>query len=176
MEKRTEEDEKLAGMTKLECKWVIWENWKSVRPAAASKTDYLQNMQAIAEFDNVIDFWRVWRTVPHADPSLFFMDPDTKGQAQYVSQIATKYRIEIKADWVRVVGLSIFRAPVLPTWEDTENREGGEFSASVTGLKKSQLRDIWHQLVVRIVGGSYPYGKNVRRTNQFIGHRGAGHR
>ena len=90
MEKKPEQSEEEAEMeklTKLEHKWVIWENWKSAKPKGGDKSEgkYLLNMQSIAEFDNLVSFWRVWNTLPHSDPGNFFTDPSSSTQLQYVN-------------------------------------------------------------------------------------------
>ncbi len=86
-QQQAEEEAKMKALTQLEYKWTIWENWKNVRPSPPGKSNdqYLQNMQAVAEFDNLIDFWRVWRAAPHANPGALFLDPDAHSQLQYLS-------------------------------------------------------------------------------------------
>ena len=92
MEKKLEQSEEeieMEKLTRLDNKWVIWENWKSAKPKGHDKGDgkYLLNMQSVAEFDNLISFWKVWNSLPHSDPGNFFVDPQTSKQRQYSQRI-----------------------------------------------------------------------------------------
>jgi len=75
---------KLTELTKLEHNWAIWENWEGTRAKGGDKSEgqYLLNMQAVAEFNNLIDFWRVWNKLPYSDPGNFFLDVITGKQQQ----------------------------------------------------------------------------------------------
>ena len=75
------EYEEMRAKTRLEYDWMIWENWKG--DTDKGESGYLSNMQSVAEFGNLIDFWRIWRIIPHADPGSFFVDPETFRQFQY---------------------------------------------------------------------------------------------
>jgi len=79
------EDVKMKELTKLTAKWVIWENWRIIgrgKGGEKGESQYLANMQKIAEFDNLIDFWKIWNALPHADPANLFLDPAAEKQPQ----------------------------------------------------------------------------------------------
>jgi len=78
---QTAEIKEMIEKTKLEYTWAIWENW-SFEKEELSK-DYLKTMQALAKFDNLIDFWQLWNTLPHSDPGKIFIQPGTSQQLQY---------------------------------------------------------------------------------------------
>jgi hypothetical protein len=80
--KLDEDEERIISLTKLGYTWVIWENWQR-GDTAESEKDYISNMQQIAEFDNLVSFWQLWNTIPHANPSNYFMDCENLKQKQY---------------------------------------------------------------------------------------------
>jgi hypothetical protein len=66
---------------KLKHKWNLWEQWENIGAKMKSE-DYLENMQVVGTFDNLVDFWRVWNHIPHALPSNYFYNVENKTQTQ----------------------------------------------------------------------------------------------
>ena len=68
------EESKIISRAKLTYEWVIWEHWqnlggKTIKGQTAE--DYKKDLKQVAEFDNLITFWQMWRCLPHADPKNF---------------------------------------------------------------------------------------------------------
>jgi len=68
------EESELKSMTKLKYKWVLWEQLQGEEKAQKGlvQKQYMENLQEVAEFDNLISFWQLWNTVPHANPANCF--------------------------------------------------------------------------------------------------------
>jgi hypothetical protein len=80
-EKIASEEEEMKKKTKLSFEWAIWESLDSMGGMSAkmqSQKDYLANIHTIGEFNNLISFWQLWNSIPHADPCNFFTIPDEK--------------------------------------------------------------------------------------------------
>ena len=72
----------LRSMLGLQEKWSVWEQWQPIGDSKRTQRDddYMRNMQRLAEFDNLIDFCRVWNYIPHSDPAAYFASAEAVGQ------------------------------------------------------------------------------------------------
>jgi hypothetical protein len=90
--KQTEES-KMKDLTKLKHKWSVWEQLSGGEKAHKGlvEKEYMENMQEIAEFGDLISFWQLWHTIPHANPAesfAFYHDEmQTSVQHQYVHRV-----------------------------------------------------------------------------------------
>jgi len=84
-EEEKNEEFEMRKLTKISHKWAFWENWKRVKPSRGEMEEkqYLDNMQAVAAFDNLIDFLKIWQNLHYGTPSLFFLCPEKSQQNQY---------------------------------------------------------------------------------------------
>ena len=89
--KQTEENE-MKELTKLKYIWVVWEQLQGTDKTQKGlvEKEYMENMQGVGEFGNLISFWQCWHAIPHANPANCFTyyddEQQTSVQAQYVSK------------------------------------------------------------------------------------------
>lgn len=85
-EKIIVEEEEIKKLTKLQFEWALWENYDTMEGMSAksqTQQDYLANIRSIGEFNNLISFWQLWNSLPHADPGNFFTCLDEKKATLY---------------------------------------------------------------------------------------------
>jgi hypothetical protein len=161
----------LGELTQLQYAWTVWENWQGPSAKGAEEEkQYLQNMQQIAEFGNLIDFWEVWNGIPHADPGELFYGPQGTQQTLYFLVIMCS--VVINQQSVHINGVCVFRSGVHPRWEDALNASGGEFSTTLKQPSKDDIKRKWDKLVIRTIGGIYTHASNVtglRVVDKFRG-------
>ena len=116
--KNGEKNEDLKQSLKLQTSWTLYDHEKS------TNTDYDKSTRKIGSFDNIIDFWTFFNTVP--GPSSLFFQKET-GKPYYIFN-------EKKRE---IASISLFRTGVEPKWEDPKNIKGSEIS-----LRKFYNKDL----------------------------------
>jgi len=116
--------------------WCIWEHQNPSGP-----TNYGDNLSKIGTFDTVNNFFRYWNNIPF--PNSFFH---------------TKFRGRLKmGDPPRdIVGFSMFKEGIHPSWEDPVNCNGAEWRIRKFNHKNPvyELEGIWIRLLLLVVGES----------------------
>ncbi|CAM9239833.1 unnamed protein product [Phaeothamnion confervicola] len=121
----------------LSHRWRIWEH-----KVTNSKGQWGDNMQCVADFNTVEDFWRYYNNIPR--PSQVFYD----GQ--------TRKRVGDRT----VDGYSLFKEGIKPEWEDEANANGGEWSCRKS-MPIMQVDRFWENLVLGCIGETIDPGDDV---------------
>ncbi|KAL7570354.1 hypothetical protein ACA910_017194 [Epithemia clementina (nom. ined.)] len=124
----------------LQNEWVLWEHKSTTNTGsnASSKQNSNQwkdNMNALAEFSTVQDFWRNFNHIP--TPSQVFFDGDC--------------RKKVGPDGRTIEEFSLFKKGIEPEWGDPANAEGGEWFCRQS-LEGEVLDLYWQNLVLAVVG------------------------
>jgi len=93
----------------LKTSWTLYDHEKG------TKTDYEKNTRMVGNFDNVIDFWSYFNSVP--GPSSLFFQKET-GKPYYMFNGKKR----------EIASISLFRTGIEPRWEDPKNTNGSDLS------------------------------------------------
>ncbi|MDR3735313.1 MAG: hypothetical protein P4L10_07235 [Acidobacteriaceae bacterium] len=65
------EVEEMKTSTKLAGAWVFWAQFQGgdKDPKIQMEKEYMQNLQAVGDFDNLITFCQLWNNLPHGNPA-----------------------------------------------------------------------------------------------------------
>ena len=125
----------------------------AVSPAQAEEPSSAGALGATRLYDN----WTLWAHLPH----------DTDWSVKSYKQIMTFGSVEEAAALMRALPeplvrncmLFLMRKGVLPTWEDSKNRNGGCFSYKVNN---KAVASVWRQLSYTLVGEGLSSDPKVR--------------
>ena len=109
----------------LSRKWSFYEVYESYpfkRSDKPKDKDYLENINTVGTFDNLLDFAFFWKTMPYSKLTPLFNDPHG---------IVKK----IKDKDLKIGSLALFLDKVQPMWEDPINSMGGEYSIKLTNAE-----------------------------------------
>jgi hypothetical protein len=71
--KEIEETElkQMKELAKLKYIWIVWEQFAGGDKSQKGlvEKEYMDNMQVIGEFGDLITFWQYWNSIPHANPA-----------------------------------------------------------------------------------------------------------
>ena len=130
----------LKNSLKLTTSWTLYDHEKS------TNTDYDKSTRKIGSFDNILDFWSIFNTVP--GPSSLFFQKET-GKPYYMYNDKKR----------EVASLSLFRSDIEPKWEDPKNINGSEFSLRKFYNKDLApiifLENLWLNLAVACIGEQF---------------------
>jgi translation initiation factor 4E len=106
----------------LEHAWVIWYDSRRLHTAKAENT-WLENLQTVAIFNTVEDFW------------------------------STYNHIKRPADLEFGANYHMFKEGVKPMWEDEANKKGGKWVMTLNAKEdSSRLDELWELLLLSIIG------------------------
>ena len=82
------EEKEMKGLTKLKHIWVIWEQLQGTDKTQKGlvEKEYMENMQGVGEFGDLISFWQCWHSIPHANPANCFTYYDDYEQTSVQTQ------------------------------------------------------------------------------------------
>lgn len=105
----------------LKGRWVFWEHFEDVSGGVKDRTKgYMNTMQKVAWFNDLISFVNVWQNIPHSDVANYFYDKNRTDQSVPLLKLEDTQR--------RINAISVFKKGIEPTWEDVINTQGGDFS------------------------------------------------
>ena len=125
----------------LRHRWVFWEQAREEEPCAS----YNELTREIASISSVLDFWRVFSSIPQ--PSELLSPSDSTRPPSTVGSYM------------------LFKEGVRPEWEDKANSDGGhfQFTLSLTTVRKGDLPpsvsslalldEFWNNLILAMIGG-----------------------
>ena len=104
---------------------------------------YDDNCDVLCTFSTIQDFWRYYNNIPK--PSEFFQIGD--GVKKYINK---KY----------IHSWSIFRKNIEPTWECSENKNGGE--VNIRNFSSiNQLNELWENAILVILGETLDFSNEI---------------
>ena len=116
--------------------WVVHEQRRATGQNL-SAAQWMALQQIACEFSTVEEFWTSFEHLP--PPSTVFYDGKSSK------------RVGVPPDARTIESFSIFRAGVLPEWDDPSNKTGGEWYAR-RSLRPNELDACWRNLVLALVG------------------------
>lgn len=131
-------------------KWTLWEQYET-----KDSSNYKDTMMKVAWFNDPISFWKVWNTVPHAEPVNYVHYFDEEVEKAMVA----KHYISNGVDQ-KISAVSLFKTGILPAWEDPVNAKGGEFSVKLK-CNKDDIKPLWENLILEVISGNFPYSELV---------------
>lgn len=115
-------------MHQLQNKWILWEHQNT-------NLSYDQNTSKLGEFNTIEHFWNHYNNYP--PPSKIFYNNGSKPKLIYPTR--------------EISSLSLFKEGILPKWEDSQNKDGGDFA-----IRKfenlDELDRLWEELSVLCIG------------------------
>ncbi|KAJ9439740.1 hypothetical protein DIPPA_70092a, partial [Diplonema papillatum] len=107
------------GQHPLEQKWTIWYDLRKMQVEGQNWED---NLQKVADFDTVEDFWSTYNHIKRPNALTY--------GANY----------------------HVFKDGIKPMWEDPANKKGGRFVMVISHFKEdSRLNDIWEHLLLAMI-------------------------
>eukprot|EP00522_Entomoneis_paludosa_P014871 CAMPEP_0172452820 /NCGR_PEP_ID=MMETSP1065-20121228/10366_1 /TAXON_ID=265537 /ORGANISM="Amphiprora paludosa, Strain CCMP125" /LENGTH=212 /DNA_ID=CAMNT_0013204939 /DNA_START=192 /DNA_END=830 /DNA_ORIENTATION=+ len=128
------------GIDRLQNDWVLWEH-KASPPSGSGSSNkqhanqWKDNMNELAHFSTVQEFWRNFNHIP--TPSQVFFDGDC--------------RKKVGPDLRTIEEFSLFKKGIEPEWGDPANANGGEWFCR-QALEGEVLDLYWQNLVLAVVG------------------------
>jgi hypothetical protein len=88
-------EEEMKGSVKLKSVWVVWEQLERMEKTqkGLGEKEYMENMQGIGEFGDLITFWQCWHTFPQANPGNCFTYYDDEQQTTIQPQLKYMYHL-----------------------------------------------------------------------------------
>lgn len=127
-----------AQMCELECEWV----WYAHHPSASNT--YSRAYVEIGRFKTVAMFWQYYNAFPSC----------------------TKIHDgAITLNGQPVIAYSLFRAGILPEWEDAVNHQGSEWGCREL-LDRSTFQEFWDIYIMGAIGEQIPHCVGVRAINK----------
>eukprot|EP00993_Chasmostoma_nieuportense_P004155 NODE_4840_length_733_cov_57.519802_g4678_i0.p1 GENE.NODE_4840_length_733_cov_57.519802_g4678_i0~~NODE_4840_length_733_cov_57.519802_g4678_i0.p1 ORF type:complete len:211 (-),score=74.51 NODE_4840_length_733_cov_57.519802_g4678_i0:99-686(-) len=118
------------GKHPLEHQWTIWYDSRRLHQQG-NQADWFANLQKVAEFGTVEDFWSTY------------------------NHIKRPTDLEFGANY------HLFKAGVKPMWEDELNRKGGKWVMTFQAREdQNRLDDMWELLVLSMIGEYLEEGTN----------------
>mmetsp|Transcript_57200 Transcript_57200/g.78579 ORF Transcript_57200/g.78579 Transcript_57200/m.78579 type:complete len:87 (+) Transcript_57200:82-342(+) len=64
----------------LQGRWVFWEHFEDVSGGTRDRSkSYMNTMQKVAWFNDLVSFTNVWQNIPHSDVANFFYNKTNQG-------------------------------------------------------------------------------------------------
>lgn len=117
--------------------WCVYLHVKNINK------NYSENTQKLMEFNNIEYFWRTFNNIPK--PTHMFSEPGV-------------YKKILKSTGEVPGAISLFRKNSYPTWEDSTNIKGFEWS--IRKYKDfDQINSLWEILTVKTVGENFDHSE-----------------
>ena len=133
---------------KLRNEWTFYEVYEALAYKKNDKMkmqDYLDNINTVFTFNNLIDFTLFWNNTNIKAITPLFTDP-FKGLVR-----------KIKSKELKIGSIAMFKNKIKPLWEEKENHHGGEYSIKLNGYSDfdaKKFADLWEKLIFTLVGDS----------------------
>lgn len=139
----------------LQNEWVLWEHKASANSGSGGSNSkqhqWKDNMDQLAHFSTVEDFWRYFNNLP--TPSQVFFDGDCKKK--------------VGPDQRTIEEFSLFKKGIEPEWGDPANVTGGEWYCR-QALEPEVLDLYWENLVLAVVGETIEDAVNGKADTDVI--------
>ena len=123
---------------KLKNNWtfyVVYETITIKKTPKNKEKDYLDNIKKLFTFSNLTDFLWFWNHTDYNQITTIFSNP-----FNYTFKI-------VKGTDYKFGSLALFKNNIQPLWEDTSNKNGGEYSIKFNGDDQKAIIDMWQKII-----------------------------
>lgn len=136
---------------KLGSEWGVWCLYEGDK-AVNQEVNYDKNLELVFSLESVSELAYVWNKTPFSTLENFLSNPKSGTVKKYIDRKGEGAR--------KIESVCYFRKGITPTWEDSENKAGGQFTCFIT-REQIETIPVYQSFVFCLLGDLLPQAAQI---------------